>query len=317
MAEVAAAPAPNAAPPSTEAGGAPAATPEIPPNPLSWDPEQKAYVAKQKIDGAERVAKWDEIQRDAQLSAAAQKRFEEAKAIKVSMGELEQKARVLEEYIKDPRRTMRAWAAQGYDPREVLAVLQADIEAEAKMSPQERELRELRAREAQRQQEAIKQQETQRQQQEEAAETAETQRIEGIFQKNFDKRGLPPEDKSSVRAHMSVLMWGMHDKLVEKGERAKASELEASAWGEMKSLAKDVIAMLAPEERAQLLGSELVSAFAQTHMSQAPALPGSVPQNHHSQSQPRRNGQFSKHTVFASGGAGSFTRMLDKYSGGR
>jgi hypothetical protein len=310
MTEAAAAPT-NAAPaPDTGAS----ATPDIPPNPLSWDPESKAYVARQKIDGQERVTKWDDVHRDAQQVAAARQRFEEAKAIKNENATLREQQRMLAESLIHPERAMRAWKEAGLDPRKMITHMQSAIEAEERMTPAERELQQLRAREAQRQEADRKAREQEAQQAERAAEQAETERNEKIFQRAMDKLELPGEEKSKVRNHMSVMLWAMYEHLVEKGERAPVSKLASDAWGEMQELARDVIAMLPPDKRAALLGPDVITAIAQAHVNQAPPMPASAAPRHHSTSQPRREGKFTTHTVFRAGSSAGFSALADKYS---
>ena len=309
--------APVAAPPTASApADAPdaqsQAAPEIPPSPLTWDPEAKEWVAKTKIDGKERTAKWSELHRDAQLSRSAQERFEEAKAIKQRNAEIAAQNRMLAEAFVNPRKAMEQWQAAGLDPRAMIAHMQREMDAEASLTDEQRELRDSRAKLAKIEADQRAAAERQAAADEEAAENERHNAVERTFHKWMDNLKLPAGEQSALRGHMSMLMWAIHDDIKAGNTPSmRMSEVSNEAWSEMKDLARDVIRHLSPEERAQLLGADVVTAIATSSVSTAAPLPRAVDRSAQANAQPRRgDGRFSTHTTFSN--RASFQRALDR-----
>jgi hypothetical protein len=309
--EAAAAAAPtNAAPPADQgqAGGATEA-PEAPSAPLVWDPELKDFVHVGKVDGQEKRIPWSQLQRDAQLVASAQKRFEEAKAIKHENASLREQQRMLADALINPERAMHAWQQAGLDPRAMLAHMQRTLEAEAALTPEQRELRETRAKLAAYEAQQRELAERQRIEQEEVAERAEQERYESAFAKHMDRLQIPKD--SQIRGHMNTLLWGMHDLASERGEIMRLSDATAQAWGSMQAMARDVIAMMTPQERAKLLGADVVTSIATASIDRAAPIPKTVA------APPRGNdGRFipphRAFTTFRPGSQASFTRAANR-----
>lgn len=312
MTEAAAAPAVDVAAPAT-GGEAPAAAAPATPNPLVWDAEVGDWVAKTKVDGVESKRKFSDLHKDAQQAASAAKRYEDAKAIKVANASLTEQNRMLKESIINPQRAMAQWQEAGLDPRKMLNYMQQTLDAEERLTPEQRELREHRARAAQQEAQAREQEAKQREEAESAAEAAEYERKDKIFRKHMDRLTVPGDGE--LRGHVALLSWALHDQLVEAAERGepspmKASEIVAEAWSSMKTMAKEVVATLPPEELAALLGPELLTNIATRAVAGAAPIPRTVQRN----MPPREpeTGRFSTHTVFQGGSKMSFGRAIDR-----
>lgn len=307
-----AAAAPSAAPESTGAteaqGTEQNAAPTPPPNPLVWDAEAGDWVASTKVDGKESKRKWSELHRDAQLAASAQQRFEEAKAVKRENAGLTEKARMLEELAVNPRKAMQAWQERGYDPEQVLSVLQRDLEAERNLTPEQRKLRETEAKLAKYEADERARAEQERATKEEQAEAAEHDRMEKAFHRHMDKLNLPAN--SELRGHMATLLWAMHDDITANGgEPVSMAEATQQAFGALKNMAREVLTLLPPDERLALLGADAVQKAQQAALAGAAPIPKTVAQQR-AESMPReRDGKFSRFTTFSS--ARDFSRALD------
>lgn len=304
MSEEAAAPAPDAGTQTETAAIEAQAAPETPPNPLTWDPDAKAWVHVGKVDGKEWRAHFEELTKSAQLAKSAQQRFEEAKAVKQQAQLVEQRNRILAEALVNPRRAMELWQAEGLDPRQMLAHMQAEYEAEQRLTPEQRELRAIKADLARRQEEDRKRDQAEHEAREAAAQQAEDAKYEAIFSRQMDALKVPANPR--LRAHMSQLMWATHDHLTERGETMPAREVAAQTMDLMREMARDVIASMSPDERAKLLGPEIVTGIATARVQQAAApIPKTV--SH----QPReRDGRFSRFTTFTNGA--QFSRLADE-----
>lgn len=287
---------------------------ETPPSPLTWDPIVGDWVAKTKVDGKEAVTKWTDLHKNAQQAQSAQERYEKAKAIARENAELRERSRMHEELAVNPRKAMQAWAERGYDPRQVLAVLQSDIEAEARLTPAERELRDSKAKLAQYEQAERQRVEQERARAEEQAENAEHERMEKAFHRHMDKLNLPPG--SELRGLMSTLMWAMHDDITTNGgEPVPLAEATQQAFGVIKSMAREVLGMLPPDERLALIGADAVTKAQQAALAGAAPIAKSVA-SERAQNMPReRDGKFSKFTTFSN--FRSFSEAADRAEGRR
>jgi hypothetical protein len=276
-----------------------------PESPLTYDETTGRWVAKTKVDGTERVVPWEDLHRDAQLAKSAQERFEEAKAIKRQATELAAHHRALQEAFIDPRRALETWAAQGLDPTQMLAHMQRELEAERNLTPEQRELRKYRAEAAQREAAERKQQAEAQRAQEEAAQVAADQKYEKAFIRHMDALNVP--QSPTLRSHMAQILWATHDHCTEKGIQMSVREAAQQAQQTMREMARDVIAAMTPEERAQLLGADIVTGIAASSVARAAPIPRTVVGNH----QPReRDGRFSRFTPFS--GTAHFSRLADE-----
>ena len=268
----------------------------VPESPLVYDPAQGTWVAKLKVDGKEISTKWDDLQRDAQLSKSAQQRFDDAKQIKRENAEIKRQKDLYARALVDPQTAFEMWQAQGVDPLAMVDQMIAFHEAEAALTPEQRELREYRAQQAAWEQQEQARVEQERKQQESQAIEAQEQKIAQTFDKHLTSVGIP-EDATALRDHLHFLLWQIHDDATAEGKQVSVKAAVANAIQRCKDVTKATLATMTPEERAQLLGDEAI------HMSVA-SRAAPIPQGvqHHSGNQPRRNdGKFSKHTLFRPG----------------
>ncbi len=317
----AAAPAPVAAPNATPnaqspAGGnvapaTPPAAPERPPNPLEWDDEVGDWVAKTKVDGKEAKRRFADLHKDAQQAASAQKRYEEAKAIKQQAAEYERRNRELAEAAIDPQRLMALWEANGLDPNAMLEHARQLREQEARLTPEQREHRAMKAKLAAYEQQQQEARQREAQQAEEAAEAAEEERWTKAFTKSMERVGIPANPK--VRDHTTMLMWAAKERVeqaVAAGEMEPVpmSEIAKHVKSELYEMARDIIAGMSPEERAQHLGPDIITGIATQSVKGAAPIPRTVV------NQPRaRDGKFSRFSEFS--GLSSFSRLADRGEG--
>lgn len=282
---------------SAPAEGAPPAK-QRPESPLTWDEASERWVAKTKVDGKESVVPWEDLHRDAQLSRSAQERFEEAKAIKRRNDELTRAAMAYQEALRDPTRAFEAWQAMKLDPHKMLEQMYAHAEAEAKITPEQRELRAYRAQEQQRLEQERQATERQRAEQEEAEEREQDARYDRAFTTGMTKLGVPEDPM--LRGHLSHMLWAMHDRATAEGKKMGIGEAVTEAVGSMKGIMKSVAGMMKADELAALLGPELVDALVQARVAGAAPIPEAVP--HHSSGQGRsEDGRFAQYTTFRPG----------------
>jgi len=287
---------------------------ETPQSPLVWDPVEKAWVHVGKVDGKESRRKWQDIERDTQRVRSADQRFEEAKAVKQENASLKQRQQMLAQALVNPEYAMRAWQEAGLDPEQMLTHMQRHLEAERNLTPEQKELRELRAEQQRRVQMEQQRQEHERMSQEQQAEAAQDEKYEKAFARHMDRAGVPAE-AGPLREHLSVLLWGMHEDCKDAGTQMSLSEAMPQAMAKLQDIAKSVITMMSPADRAKLLGPDVITAIAQASVARAAPIPQTV--NHHAHTQPRDNGKFSKHTTFRPGSSASFQRAADRgYNGG-
>lgn len=316
----AAAPAPVAAPNATPNAQAPVggnvapATPapvERPPNPLEWDDEAGDWVAKTKVDGKESKRKFADLHKDAQQVASSQKRYEEAKAIKAQAAEYERRNRELAEAAIDPTRLMALWEANGLDPNAMLEHARQIREQEARLTPEQREHRAMKAKLAAYEQQQAQQRVQAQQQAEEQADAAEEERWTKAFTKSMERVGIPANPK--VRDHTTMLMWAAKEQVeaaVKRGEMQPVpmSEIAEHVKSELYEMARDIIAGMSPEERAQHLGADIITGIATQSVARAAPIPKTVT------NQPRaRDGKFSRFSEFS--GLSSFSRLADMGEG--
>jgi hypothetical protein len=289
---------PSAVPPTgAPQEDAPPAAPPRPESPVTYDETLGKWVAKTKVDGTERVIPWDELHRDAQLAKSAEERFKEAKAIKLRNELLERAALTYQEALKNPQRAFDTWQALGLDPHAMLEQLYSHAEAEAKLTPEQRELRayrEQRAAAEQAEQQRLLQEQEKAQQEEQSIQDA---RYERAFVRGMAAAGVP--DDPILRGHLSHMLWAMHDRASEQGQTMSIQDAVSEALGSMKSITKSVVSMMSPEERVAFLGADVVDALVASKLVGAAPIPASV---HHSSKQPRHDdGKFSPHTVVRPG----------------
>jgi hypothetical protein len=286
--------APDAQTPDALEGGAPPPKPR-PESPLTYDETLGKWVAKTKVDGTERVVSWEELHRDAQQARSAQERYEEAKEIKRRNAELDRTARAYREALADPTKAYALWQSQGLDPNVMLEQLFEYAEAEAKLTPEQRELRAYREQQAQLEEQRRQEEESARAKADAEAQAATDAKYERAFASHMTKLGVP--DDPMLRGHLSHMLWAMHDRASSQGKKMPLGDAVSEAIGSMKGITKSVIGMMSPEERVAFLGPEIVAQLAQARVAGAAPIPAPVPNG-----QTRDDGgRFARHTTFRPG----------------
>jgi hypothetical protein len=288
-------PALDAQNPDAIAGGAPPPKPR-PESPLTYDETLGKWVAKTKVDGTERVVPWEDLHRDAQQARSAQERYEEAKEIKRRNADLDRAARAYREALTNPQKAYAMWQAQGLDPNAMLEQMYEHAAAEAKLTPEQRELRAYREQQAQIEEQHRQAEERAREEADAAAQAAVDAKYDRAFASHMTKLGVPEDPM--LRGHLSHMLWAMHDRASAEGKKMPLGDAVGEAIGSMKGITKSVISMMSPEERVSFLGPEIVAQLAQARVAGAAPIPAPVPNGG-----PARDdsGRFSRYTPFRSG----------------
>lgn len=262
------------------------------------------------IDGQEVVTTAQDAVRRLQRDVAADKRFAEAKRLRAEADAMRQR---LVESLRNPEAFRYELAALGLDPSQFTdALTQAEI-AERTMTPEQRELRELKRKQAEWEaQQQAHQQAIVRQQ---AAQAA--QAYEAKFHEIMDSAGLP---KSPVirRDVMPILAAKVHEAM-EVGGKVGVDALAKIARQFFDERASAIREAIDPEEvigrvpvdrlRARLAELEAQAGQQTAAPMPKPVIPGVQPSE-----VPRDDkGRFverEKPTIYRSGNLSSFNRSL-------
>jgi hypothetical protein len=287
---------------------APAAT-----APPGWSQRDGKWVWKGVVDGEETELDHERAEHFLRTKESGQRRWQEAARAKQ---EAEARERQLEDYLESIRspQGLRELARQlKMDPREVAEAILAEEMQEAALTPQERELRELRARDAERtraeQQRAAQEREAQIQ----AHKQQFTQRLVGASTEALERVGAP--QNQGARQWMTRRIAELYVDHRQNGEGTiTVDDLAKRAVSEYRDLASgaftadDLIERVWSNEQArEKLRARYLEAAKPAHPSKPQPVPrpGDLP--------PRaEDGKFTKLRIDTSAAPSDFSRQLDE-----
>ena len=211
----------------------------------SLDPSTEIEMV---VDGKVRVMTAAEATRMLQVNAAAGDRFKAAKE-KARTAEAREAAAM--RALQDPSTAWETIEALGLDPAAFAEQMMQRRLAESQMTPEQRELREMKRREAQRQQyeQQMQQQHIQ----------AQTQRHQAMYQNAFnvamDDAGLPANP--AVRSRLMSDLAGAVAEAVEAGTRLTREQLAGLAREAYRPIRESALSSFSAEERRAFYGSNL------------------------------------------------------------
>lgn len=193
--EAPSAPAPSAPSTSTQSGPATPsqATPEAASTaPPGWSQRDGKWVWKGVVDGQETELDHERAEHFLRTKESGQRRWQEAARLQQ---QAEAREAQIEEYlasIKSPQGIRQLARDLQLSPREVAEAILAEEMAEANLSPEERELRDLRARDAEYRRNEEQRTRQQREQQIERHKQQFVQRFTGAVNASLERVGGPP-----------------------------------------------------------------------------------------------------------------------------
>lgn len=222
------------------------------------------------INGKERTVTVAEALRIVQTPIAADEKFKAAK--QAARAAEEREARAMRA-LQDPETAWDTLLELGYDPAQFAEQMMQRRLAEAQMTPEQRELRELRRQQAL--QEQYRREYEAQQQQQLAA------RHEAMYRSAFDAAmtdaGLPANP--ALRARLMPDLAAAVAEAVEVGTRLNRSQLAELARQAYRPIRDAALSSLAPDERRAFYGSNLdeLRAFLATVAEQPSAAPTEQP----------------------------------------
>ena len=166
--------------------------------------EVRPGVHRVKIDGEEIEVSTEELERGYQRARAAAKRFEEASALRKQLDSEKEQIRGWVESLKGDPITMLEQL--GVDMRSKIEEHYSTLLAREQMSPEQRELHDLKAKMRQQESEKAERERQAREQAEQAAATQYRERFTSELTEALDMAGIPADDRAAYIPQAAALM---------------------------------------------------------------------------------------------------------------
>jgi hypothetical protein len=310
-------PAPSAIAPSTETQPASTA-PDLPPG---WAKNAAGKWAwKGQVDGEEVELEHDRAEHFLRTKESGQRRWQEATRLRE---EAERRAAAIDDYIEGIKNPagLRALAQElGMSPREVAEQMLADELEEERLTPDQRELRDLRARDQQRAREDQRRAEQQREQEVRQAEQEHREYLDSNFKASMARvPGIPQHEGAKNWIYQRIA--NLYVEHVRADKPAHIDDITMRALAEYRDISSGAFSdddllerVWANEALREKMRGRYLEAAKPTH-------PSKQAQPHPSHQQARdesgRFGEGRKVHMFDSAHPGEFSALLDRLQSGK